>query len=126
MLRFEPPMPSRPCHTAVVPRTRLGAIFVALSLITAGCGPSAAPAAAPSASAVAPPSPPGPPPRTVRFALAFDGRPAGNEVWNITDGADGSQTIDFESVVETPRGKVGGKGRYSITAAHLPEAAEVA
>jgi pimeloyl-ACP methyl ester carboxylesterase len=69
--------------------------------------------------------PPGPPPRTVRFALAFDGHAAGNEVWNITESADGSQTIDFESVVETPRGKVGGKGRYSLDAAHLPEAAEV-
>ena len=125
-LRFAPPMPSRPCHTPGVPTFRVRAILVGLSLVVAGCGASAAPAAAPSGVAPSALAPPASPPRTVRFALAFDGHAAGSEIWNITEGAGGSQTIDFESVVETPRGKVGGKGRYSLTAAHLPEAAEVA
>jgi fermentation-respiration switch protein FrsA (DUF1100 family) len=83
----------------------------------------------PAVTASAPPAPPpppaGPPPRTVRFALAIDGHAAGQETWNITDNADGSEAIDFESVVETPHGKVDGKGRYSLTSAHLPDAADV-
>lgn len=58
--------------------------------------------------------------------MAFDGHSAGSETWNISEAADGSQAIDFESTVETPRGRVLGKGRYSLTAEHLPDSAELA
>jgi len=95
-------------------------------VLIAGCGPSAPLPASPSAPVASTAPPPGPPPRTVRFDLAVDGHAAGTETWNITDSADGSETIDFESLVETGRGKFGGKGRYSLTAEHFPDAAEVA
>jgi len=86
-----------------------------------------APVVVPSVPLAASSPPPriGPPPRTLRFALAFDGNASGDETWTITEAGDGSQAIDFESSVETPRGKVTGKGRYSLTPDHLPAAADL-
>ncbi len=101
-------------------------MLLALPILTIACGPPAGPAARASLVGNADPRPAGPPPRTIRFDLAIDGRAAGSEIWNVRDGADGSETIDFEGVLETPRGRVSGKGRYALTAAHLPDAAEMA
>jgi hypothetical protein len=124
--RFAALLQGRACHTARVLSSRPGSFLVALSMVVAGCGPSAPLPAAPSAPLASTAPPAGPPPRTVQFDLAIDGHAAGVETWKVTDSADGSQTIDFESLVETGRGKVGGKGRYSLTPEHFPEGAEVA
>jgi dienelactone hydrolase len=72
-----------------------------------------------------PPPPPQPPGKIVRFNLAVEGKPAGTEIWNVRALPDGSETIEFEAAVESPRGKVGGQGKYAIDASHLPDSAEV-
>jgi uncharacterized protein len=99
--------------------------MLALAALVAACGPSAPVPATPPASQAPPPAPPAPPARVVRFGLFLDGKPAGTELWSIRDAADGSETIDFEASILGPRGKVGGKGRYSVTPSHLPDSAEV-
>jgi pimeloyl-ACP methyl ester carboxylesterase len=98
---------------------------VTLLGLAAACGPSAPLPATPTVAQAPPPAPPAPPVKTVRFALTVDGKPAGTEVWNVASLPDGSSTIDFESAVEGPRGKVSGQGRYAFTASHLPDSAEV-
>jgi len=65
------------------------------------------------------------PPKTVRFALAIDGRSAGTEVWHVSVAPDGSQAIEFEASVETPRGEMKGSGRYAILPSHFPDGAEI-
>jgi dienelactone hydrolase len=100
-------------------------LFAGLLLLSTACGPSAPPPVTPVASETPPAAPPLPPAKNVRFALSVDGRPAGTELWSVRVAADGSESIEFESSLEGPRGKVGGKGIYTLTAAHLPESAEV-
>jgi pimeloyl-ACP methyl ester carboxylesterase len=57
--------------------------------------------------------------------VAVDGRPAGNEVWNVSVAPDGSESIEFEAAIDTPRGQMRGSGRYAMLPTHFPDEAEI-